>query len=782
MQSGFFVIILKRIYIEFIVTILQNLIFKRKGIISEISLILMLVFLLRGVGWLDWTENQLLDFRFQIRGPAKLHPDLALVDISDDALEEFGGWPFPRHFHGMFIDAATNLGVSQIVYDLFFSRATNEESDNFMGQMAAMSGSVIFPFRLSPEAGSSSCSDAENLLPPNFFAKVPASFNKPWVPAYGLMEDPLPQVLFSSSGMGFVNTLHDPDGMSRRIPVAYQCDRILLFPLVLPAALKANNLDLNAVRFESSYWPQFPGNSNPSVFNLPMDATGSMLINWAGKWVDLPHYSFREIIVSYKQQMEGEPSILSAEDLAGLKNKILIVGSVHKNSHDYYPTPFENQHYLPGLQFSVLNMLLTQNFILPVNPWIEVLIMITILFLLAEIIHSSTHRFRQILFPLSILITGIISVWLFTQYNIWYRMADLAIAVSVFMIAFNFRSYMEEYRSKLAVKSAFSKYVTTDVMEKLLADPNLLKPGGELKDVTVMFSDIRGFTSYSEKLTATEIVKQLNEYLEAMTPLIFEQKGTIDKLVGDEIMAYFGAPLYPENHPERAIITALRMQKKLEDLRLKWRSEGKHSLEIGIGISTGQVVLGNIGSSDYMDFTLIGDVVNLGARLCSMAEPGEILISQGCYDRVLSQVSVKQAKRVHIKGKSGLIEIYSVQGFSDRESIDRRRHLRVRVPLSINIRLAEDSTYSEETLVNISGGGFMAQTQKAFPDGAEILINIDFPNGIQIKNLPAQILECRQTAEGWAERGVFTGIGASDREEILKYVESHADDPGAMET
>jgi adenylate cyclase len=178
--------------------------------------------------------------------------------------------------------------------------------------------------------------------------------------------------------------------------------------------------------------------------------------------------------------------------------------------------------------------------------------------------------------------------------------------------------------------------------------------------VTVLFADIRGFTGMAENLEPQEVVDQLNEYLQTMTPIIFANHGTIDKFVGDEIMAYFGAPVYPEEHAWRAVKTAIEMQAALEELRRKWRHARRPDIRIGVGVNTGSVVMGNIGSSQYMDFTLIGDAVNVASRLCSIAEPGEVLVGASTLHQVADRVSVVRSRETTIKGRVHPVTVHSV--------------------------------------------------------------------------------------------------------------------------
>ncbi len=225
-----------------------------------------------------------------------------------------------------------------------------------------------------------------------------------------------------------------------------------------------------------------------------------------------------------------------------------------------------------------------------------------------------------------------------------------------------FNNMAHSLKEKEMIKGAFSKYVTKNVMDRILQHKDGLKLGGEKKVVTVFFSDIRGFTPMSEVLTAEEVVHLLNEYFTAMTTIIFKYEGTIDKFMGDAIMAVYGAPIDMKDHAERAVFAAIEMSTKMKELQAKWRNEGKREVNIGIGINTGEVVVGNIGSNERMEYTSIGDNVNLTQRLESVAEKGQILISAATYELVKHKVNATALEPIKVKGKVEKVLAYAVEG------------------------------------------------------------------------------------------------------------------------
>ena len=209
------------------------------------------------------------------------------------------------------------------------------------------------------------------------------------------------------------------------------------------------------------------------------------------------------------------------------------------------------------------------------------------------------------------------------------------------------------------VKSTFKKYVSKNIVDKLLENEDSLNLGGKESEVTILFSDIRGFTSMSEKLNPTDIVKLLNKYFQSMIDVVFKYNGTLDKIVGDELMVLYGVPLKDEEDTHNAVKTAIKMFDALDLFNKKIVKEGYKPFKIGIGINKGKAVSGNIGSEQQMNYTVIGDTINLGARLCSHAKSGQILISESVKDRIGDQYNFKRIPSIDVKGKSKPIDVWS---------------------------------------------------------------------------------------------------------------------------
>lgn len=232
------------------------------------------------------------------------------------------------------------------------------------------------------------------------------------------------------------------------------------------------------------------------------------------------------------------------------------------------------------------------------------------------------------------------------------------------LLAESFNEMISGLRERDLVKDTFSRYVTNQVAEELLKNPEKISPGGKEQEVTVVFADIRDFTAFSERHSPEEVISHLNEYLSVMIDVIFEYEGTLDKFIGDAVMAIWGAPLQHPDDPLRAVKAALEMQKRLEELNKKWASEGKDILKIGIGINTGKAIAGNIGNLRRMEYTVIGDSVNIASRIEGLTKEYKIpiIISSSTYEKVREQVEVTELESARIKGKAGLTKLYGLGG------------------------------------------------------------------------------------------------------------------------
>ncbi len=231
----------------------------------------------------------------------------------------------------------------------------------------------------------------------------------------------------------------------------------------------------------------------------------------------------------------------------------------------------------------------------------------------------------------------------------------------------SFNQMIDGLKERDFVKDTFGKYMSKQVADEILRNPESITLGGKKQEVTILFSDIRGFTPFAEGRPPEEVISHLNEYMSAMVDVVIKYEGIVDKFIGDAIMALYGSPIRRDDDPLRAVRTALEMQQRLVDLNRTWEAQGKHPFKIGIGINTGEVIVVNIGDILKMEYTVIGDNVNIASRIEGLTKDYEcpIIISQSTYDRVKNHVRVRKLETTIMKGKSQAVEIYELLGMTE---------------------------------------------------------------------------------------------------------------------
>jgi adenylate cyclase len=264
----------------------------------------------------------------------------------------------------------------------------------------------------------------------------------------------------------------------------------------------------------------------------------------------------------------------------------------------------------------------------------------------------------------------VVNFWLFADYGVWLHLVAPSAAILLTALGGLLERSLTVEREKNRMRGLLRRYLSPQTAEYVLANPDKCHLGGERVTATVLFSDIRGFTAVSEKLAPEEVVARINEYLQAMTQRVFKVDGAVDKYVGDCIMALFGIPVPHPDHPHRAVAAAIDMQSALWELQAHWRAQGLPVLDIGIGIHTGEMVVGNFGMEDRWDFTVIGDAVNLASRVESLNKDLEtrILITAATYEFVRDEVDVRGPRTAHVKGKEEEVIVYEVFGWREAQA------------------------------------------------------------------------------------------------------------------
>jgi adenylate cyclase len=389
---------------------------------------------------------------------------------------------------------------------------------------------------------------------------------------------------------------------------------------------------------------------------IPTDENGHMLINYLGPEKTFPEYSMTDILQGKVPK-------------GTFRDKIVLVGATAVGLYDMRNTPFAAVY--PGLEVhaTVIDNILEKAFIHK-PKWTRIFDALAIV-LFALIMGILIPRLSAIkgvvlmsgLFVLYIFVTQ----WLFTHALLWVNMVYPLLGLVLLYTSLTIYRYLTEERERKKIRGAFSHYVSSSVVNEVLKNPDKLKLGGDMKELTVLFSDIRGFTTISEGLSPEEVHRLINEYLTAMTNIVFKNVGTLDKYMGDAVMAIYGAPVDQPDHAQKACDTALEMMQELKVLNAKWVQEGKPLLDIRIGINTGMMMVGNMGSEQRFEYTVLGDAVNLGSRLegANKSYLTHILISEFTYDKVKDEFLCMEIDRVRVKGKTRPVKIYQLLGRKD---------------------------------------------------------------------------------------------------------------------
>jgi len=629
----------------------------------------------------DWRMRTLADFRVA-RGEPLVHPDIVLVEITDAAirdLSEFvGRWPWPRALQAMLIDYIGRGTPKAIAVDLTFTEPeraskyefldrgeiTSAQSDQDLADAVKKAGTVIMlADAVDPGLDNGTVEQKDWAAPP--FRLGPAIEERP------LVTLPYPSLAASSAGFGHNFIALDPDGPARRFaPFVRKGERYM--PLLGVAAALAGGgyrpeeveLEGQAIRIRDRRIPLVPVKVTDVTDRSKSHDQQTMLINYRAPALingkrPYPAYDAAMVLKSASQAEGGEKPDIPAEAFAG---KIVFVGLNTSGLVDVFQTPF-GEGVLPGIQLhaSVADSILSNRFLTPAAEWSTVL---------ATLVGALTIGLMSATLPFWIAGAGTLVValgWTGSSLaafdrGLWIAMAQPLLAVAIALFAGTTYRYFVEDAEKRKVSRLFGRYVSRDVYKQLLAHPELAELGGTRREMSVLFSDLRGFTTITEQGEPQDLVQQLNEYFTRMVDVVFRNGGTVDKFVGDMVMALFGAPVDDVHHADAAVATAVEMVRALGELNRRWASEGRVQLDIGIGVNSGDMIAGNIGSSAIMSYTVIGDNVNLGARLESLNKEyrSRIIISDATRSRLSTTYDLRPLGGVVVKGKTRPVDIFEV--------------------------------------------------------------------------------------------------------------------------
>jgi adenylate cyclase len=564
--------------------------------------------------------------------PKEISQDIAVVTIDEKAIEKYGQWPWNRSVLGDIIGQLRKAEVGIIVLPILFSEEDRLGGDQTLSNYIYQNGVII------AQVGTNQTN--KNSVPRGV-AKIGDPL--PYLFEWGGMLGPIPQLGEVADGVGVVNTAPEIDGVTRRIPLlmkigneVYPAMAIEVIRVAVQAPsyqVKAGDAGIIALRV-------------PGFSTIETDPNARIWLRWNKEYETV--------------------SAADVENFKSLKGKTVIIGSTAEGLNSIIATP-TGERYSFELTASTLQTVLDGKQInrYDISLFVELVIAFVVGIIIVIIARFTPYWF------IGIKLLSLYGASIFASYYLFNKYAILAdaswIIITLTIVGFHsvFNRFILEFQLKQQIKKQFEHYLEPKMVKKLQQNPDLLKLGGETKELTFMFSDIRGFTPLSEKYQSNpaDLTKVINKFLTPMTNIIMKNGGTIDKYMGDCIMAFWNAPIDTPNHKELAIKSALEMMDKLKELNETDGFGEGNKINIGIGINTGKCIVGNMGSDQRFDYSVIGDPVNLASRLEGVSKnyDATLVIGEDTYRGISKLYKFKKLDDVQVKGKSNKVAIYTIE-------------------------------------------------------------------------------------------------------------------------
>jgi adenylate cyclase len=641
------------------------------------ALVALVLIALHGTSPMQSLEVKTLDWRFRmLHDRARADTNIVIVDVDEVSLDllrrSVGRFPWPRDVWAMVVRYLSAGGARVVAFDFAFPDPDlpHPAADSAFAAAALAAGNVVQTLSFQQRFDTAA---AERLAA---FREDSAALERlrdfawpveglPAAQAFQGVEHPYRQLLDASRAVGSINFTPDAvDGTARRVPLFYGFRGRAYPALGLAAAGVADS-----ARFRTGPARWGDRRLGLGALSVPLDG-GGLLLKWRGPYRDPRRgvetyriYPVAQILNSYTQLAAGRTPEVPLEALRG---KLVFVGASGAGLFEARANPFGPAD--PGvlIHATLADNLLTGDFLARARPAAN-LVAILAAALLAGVAASFISSVWWSA-AAGMLLAGAyfaLTLWLFGAQSVWLEAAAPALAILLTFTGGMAVNYMTEGRHKRQIREMFSKYVAPEYVAQLAEDPSKINLGGRRAELTILFSDIRGFTSISEKMEPHEVIEFLNEYLSEMAAIVKQCGGTLDKFIGDAVMAFWGEPVPHPDHAERAADCALAMQAATARLAARWVAEGKPDLRIGIGINTAEVVVCNIGSLDHkLDYTVIGDGVNLASRLESANKEFHtgIIISEFALAKLGDRFDVRALGDVKVKGKERPVAIYELLG------------------------------------------------------------------------------------------------------------------------
>lgn len=614
-------------------------------------------------------EDRFYDLRMRFTiDPNKKDDRMVLAAIDDHSLNKIGRWPWTRTKHAKIIDKLGTFGAKILAFDVFYSEpevACNAESPdivlaNSIKNFQSTPGrKVILPY--SVDLKDSGPVDEEN-----YFKDVPdqllnyvldtkqAQGANLQANLVGKKVYPIPMLANSDVGLSHIEAEADSDGVFRHYRLVTNVESIY-FPSFGLQAYQFYTGDKPVVEIPSPESGILRTKKGVAYLNY----NGETKVRWLGGLDHFPVVSIYDIF----NAKDGDPKMTEI-----FKDKIVYIASTAFGAHDLRNTPVDSA--LPGVVFhmNMTHMLLEGKFFVSEfesakYSWI-LLIVGSSLIIGTMLLGNAILDFAVV----NVIIAGLLYIDTYYFIPKGYNLRLFFCLLSV-VLCYSWSTFLHFYQSnkeKKKIKGTFSRYLAPSIVNDLLKNPDKVRLGGEKKNITVFFSDVRDFTSISEKLTPEQLTYCLNKYMTMMTDTLFEHQGTLDKYIGDAMVAYWGAPVDLENHPYWAIKGAIQMIERLPAINEEFKKEGFPTFKHGIGLNTGECSVGNMGSNQIFSYTALGDNMNLGARLESLCKFYGVQLNISEYTKnaipaeLAREFTFRTLDKVKVKGKENAVTIYEV--------------------------------------------------------------------------------------------------------------------------
>ena len=621
-----------------------------------------------------WRRAEAITYDWRLaQEPTPARDDIVIVDINESSVQALapivGRWPWPRLIHAGVIDYLARARARFVVYDVQFTErdlqgnyrigdrtVTGPQSDDQLAGSIRRAGNVVL---LADATFQGLARDSASLEK----CGKPVPSGTIYTPGPGLLVrpsvcSPFLEMREGAAALGHDYLQKDFGGVSRRMFPFIQSQGVAVPSLGAAVVLLANQVPADGVRLEGR-------TLHVGDTDVPLDADGALLLKLHGPYAvedrrTYPIFSFFDVLLSEQNMLDGRaPEIPTS----AFENKIVFVGTSAAAMSDVHATAFGGS--TPGvyLHATLADNMLSRQFMRQTSATTDVAILI-VAGLAGGIAAAALPVWWALAGVLVLGAGGIAWATRAVGAGVWAPVVAPFTATAVAYVGGIAWQYFVEGREKRHVKKLFGRYVSPDIFHQLMTNPSIARLGGERREMTVLFSDIRGFTTASEQGTPEAIVAQLNEYFSEMVDVLFRHRGTLDKFVGDMVMGLFGAPVVDPLHADHAVAAAMEMSAALSRLNARWAAEGKPVLDIGIGINSGVMIAGNIGSQSIMSYTVIGDAVNLGSRIESLNKDygTRILISQATRDRLTRPVTTRKVGEATVKGRREPVVIWEVIG------------------------------------------------------------------------------------------------------------------------